>query len=210
MTTSPTVRDTLALPTGTAHVASLQAALGQLLEQVAAIDLVAGRMAAVLDRGGRVLVAGNGGSAAQAQHLTSELVGRYRDERRPLSALCLHGDSSSVTAIVNDYGSEEMFARQVRAHGRPGDIFVGLSTSGRSANVVRAAEAAIDGGLRVVALTGGAPNALCAVADDVIAIDASSTATVQEVHQVVVHLLCAALDVALGVAAAAPDPVGPR
>jgi phosphoheptose isomerase len=157
-------------------------------------------MAGVLERGGRVLVAGNGGSAAQAQHLTSELVGRYRDDRRPLSALCLHADTSSVTAIVNDYGADAVFSRQLLAHGRPGDIFVGLSTSGRSPNLLEAMGAARDIGARRYALTGPAPNPLAGLADDVVAVEATATATVQEVHQVVVHLLCAAVDIALGVA----------
>jgi D-sedoheptulose 7-phosphate isomerase len=146
-----------------------------------------------------VLVAGNGGSAAHAQHLTSELVGRYRDERRPLSALCLHGDTSSVTAIVNDYGSDAMFARQLQAHGRPGDIFVGLSTSGRSSNLLCAFDVCRELGVGTVALTGRLPNPMALRADDVVAVDAAATATVQEVHQVVVHLLCATVDVALGV-----------
>jgi D-sedoheptulose 7-phosphate isomerase len=143
---------------------------------------------------------GNGGSAAQAQHLTSELVGRYRDDRPPLSALALHAESSSYTAICNDYGGAHGFARQVRAHGRPGDILVALSTSGRSPNVLAAVEAADDGGLVTWALTGPRPNPLASAAADAVCVDAEATATVQEVHQVAVHLLCAALDVELGIA----------
>ena len=91
------------------------------------------RLAAVLDNGGRLLAAGNGGSAAQAQHLTAELVGRYRDDRPPFSAICLSAETSSLTAIANDYPASELFARQVEAHGRPGDVLVLMSTSGRSA-----------------------------------------------------------------------------
>lgn len=187
------------LPTGRAHVGALEHALRSLRSDLGRIDDLGRAMAGVLDRGGRVLVAGNGGSAAQAQHLTSELVGRYRDERRPLSALCLHGDTSSVTAIVNDYGADAVFARQLHAHARPGDIFVGLSTSGRSPNLLRAMGAARDVGARSYALTGPRPNPMAGLADEVVAVDAAATATVQEVHQVVVHLLCAAVDVALGV-----------
>src|SRR5690606_11586296 len=163
------------------------------------------RLASVFLRGGRLLAAGNGGSAAHAQHLTSELVGRYRDDRTPLPALCLHGDASSVTTIVNDFGPDEVFARQVAAHGRRGDVLVALSTSGRSPNLLAAARTAATAGLWTVALTGARPNPLADLADDVVAVDAATTAAVQEAHQVVVHLVCAALDVALGVARPAPD-----
>jgi len=99
-------------------------------------------LAGVLRGGGRLLVAGNGGSAAEAQHLTAELVGKLREDRVPLSALALHAETSSATAIGNDYGFDEVYARQVRAHGRPGDVLLLLSTSGRSRNLLAAAEAA--------------------------------------------------------------------
>src|SRR5918999_693875 len=99
------------------------------------------RLAWVLNGGGRLLVCGNGGSAAEAQHLTAELVGRFGGDRRPLAAIPLHGDTSSTTAIGNDYGADDVFARQVQAHGRPGDVLICLSTSGRSANVIAAAAA---------------------------------------------------------------------
>ena len=151
-------------------------------------------LARVLTNGGRLLAVGNGGSAAQAQHLTGELVGRYAAERQPLSALALHADTSSLTAIVNDYGPAEAFARQVRAHGRPGDVLLALSTSGGSPNVLAAAEAALDCGLTVWALTGPAPNPLAELGDDSISVSARRTATVQEVHLVLIHLLCMAVD----------------
>jgi type III pantothenate kinase len=152
------------------------------------------QLARSLPDGGRVLAAGNGGSAAEAQHLTGELVGRFLTERRPLSAISLHAESSSFTAILNDYGSDEVFARQVEAHGRPGDIVVLLSTSGTSSNVLHAAKRAHDLGLIVWALTGPAPNPLAAMADSAIAVPAGSTAAIQEVHLVVIHALCAAMD----------------
>lgn len=180
--------------TGRAHLAALTGALVALEDEVARIDGWGRALARVLAGGGRLLAVGNGGSAAQAQHLTGELVGRYADERAPFSALALHAESSSLTAIANDYGLEEAFARQVRAHGRPGDVFLALSTSGRSPNVLAAAEAAAEGGLAVWALTGRAPNPLADEADDAVCVEADATATVQEVHQVVVHLLCAAVD----------------
>jgi D-inositol-3-phosphate glycosyltransferase len=144
--------------------------------------------------GGRLLAAGNGGSAAEAQHLTSELVGRFEVERRPLSAIALHADTSSLTAIGNDYGIEDVFARQVEGHGRVGDVLLALSTSGRSENLLRAAEAANRLGLVSWALTGPAPNPLAALCDEAIAIDAASPATVQELHLVAVHVICGAVD----------------
>ncbi|HET6693081.1 MAG TPA: glycosyltransferase [Pedococcus sp.] len=152
------------------------------------------QLARALPDGGRVLAAGNGGSAAEAQHLTAELVGRFLTERRPLSAISLHAESSSLTAILNDYGGDEVFARQVEAHGRPGDIVILLSTSGTSSNVLHAAKRAHDVGLTVWALTGPAPNPLAAMADSAIAVPAGSSAAVQEIHLVIIHALCAAMD----------------
>ena len=183
------------LPSASEHVAALQRSLVLLERDLDRIDGWGRSIAQHLLDGGRLLAAGNGGSAAQAQHLTSELVGRYRDERRPLSALCLSAETSSVTAIANDYGLDEVFARQVAAHGRPGDLLLALSTSGRSTNVLAAAATARERTMSVLALTGPQPNALAAMADDALCVAASSTATIQEVHQVVVHLLCAAVDV---------------
>jgi phosphoheptose isomerase len=179
---------------GRAHLAALAEPLAALEADVDRIGAWGRRLARILVIGGRLLAAGNGGSAAQAQHLTSELVGRYRDERPPLSALALHAETSSLTAIANDYGADEAFARQVRAHGRPEDVLLVLTTSGRSPNVVAAIEAAHEGGLTVWALTGPAPNPAAEAADDAICIDAPLTSTVQEVHQIAVHLLCIAVD----------------
>jgi D-sedoheptulose 7-phosphate isomerase len=156
-------------------------------------------LAQVFSTGGMVLACGNGGSAAEAQHLTGELVGRFRHERPSLPAIALCADSAATTAIVNDYGSEEMFARQVRGFGRPGDVLVALSTSGCSPNVVAAAKAGMENGLTVWALTGPAPNPLASMADSAIAVEAATTATVQELHLSIVHALCLALDSALGV-----------
>ncbi|WP_030762996.1 D-sedoheptulose-7-phosphate isomerase [Streptomyces sp. NRRL F-2664] len=168
------------------------------------------RLAAVLPAGGRLLAAGNGGSAAQAQHLTAELVGRYRAERPAYSAIALHAETSSVTAIGNDYGFEQVFARQVAAHGRDGDVLVLLSTSGRSGNLLSAAMTARAAGLEVWALTGAAPNPLAEAADQALCIDAASTATVQEAHLVAVHLLCESFDAALAPSATATVRTAPR
>ena len=186
------------LLTGRAHLDALRGALDALDTEVERIEAWGRHLADVLSTGARVLAVGNGGSAAQAQHLTSELVGRYRDERAPFSAISLHAETSSITALGNDYGFAETFARQVRAHGRRGDVLMALSTSGRSPNVVAAATAAGEVGMTTWALTGPAPNPLTQRCHDWVTVPAADTATIQEVHQVAIHLLCAAVDVAVG------------
>jgi D-sedoheptulose 7-phosphate isomerase len=185
-------------------VAILESHIGALSQAVEHIGVEAprlrewgGRLASVLTDGGRLLACGNGGSAAEAQHLTAELVGRFRAERMPLSAISLHADTSALTALTNDYGVDEMFARGVRAHGRPGDVLVTLSTSGTSPNVLTAVKAAHEIGLTTWALTGPAPNPLAAMSDDAICVEAATTATVQEIHLLLVHGLCISLDEAL-------------
>ena len=186
--------DTTPLPTAREHTERLVTALRALEPQLPRVEAWGRDLARRLLNGGRVLACGNGGSAADAQHFTAELVGRYRDERTPLSALCLSAETSSLTAIGNDYGYDEVFARQVRAHGRPGDILLGISTSGTSANVVAAAAAATDLGMTVWSLTGPAPNTLAQRSDEAVCVEAAATATIQEVHGVVIHAVCAALD----------------
>jgi len=198
---------TLPVPYGHDHLRLLRAALDEFAPSVAIANRWGGQLATVLEGGGRLLAVGNGGSAAQAQHLTAELVGRYRDDRAPFSAICLSAETSTLTAIANDYPAEELFARQVEAHGRPGDVLAVLSTSGRSANVVAAARRARRCGLRVWALTGARPNPLAEESDEVLAVEAGSTATVQEMHLVALHLVCAAFDRALTKIEAAPDPL---
>ena len=158
-----------------------------------------------LGQGSRLLVAGNGGSAAEAQHLTAELVGRYDGERTPFSAIALHADTSSVTAIGNDYGYAEVFARQVRAHARPGDIVMLLSTSGASANLLAAARAARECGALSWALTGPAPNPLGSAVDEVLALEARNC-HVQESQLVAIHALCEGFDAC--VRAAVPPVAG--
>ncbi len=193
---------TAATPCGHEHLAALLAAAASFSPCVEVADRWGEQLAGVLVAGGRLLAAGNGGSAAQAQHLTAELVGRYRADRRPFSAICLSAETSSLTAICNDYPSEELFARQVEAHGRDGDVLVLLSTSGSSPNVLEAARRGRRCGLQVWAFTGPRPNPLAALAQESLAVDAPYTATVQELHLVGVHILCAALDRALGIAPA--------
>jgi phosphoheptose isomerase len=177
-----------------ARLDELAAHVTALRQQLPRIDRWGGGLAERLGTGGRLLAVGNGGSAAEAQHLTSELVGRFRDERRPLSALCLSCDSSSLTAIGNDYGYAETFARQVRAHGRWRDVLVAFSTSGRSENVVAAVGAAAAAGLWILALTGPAPNPVEQLSDEALCFEAADCATVQELHLVAIHLLCEAID----------------
>ncbi|MGW4023614.1 D-sedoheptulose-7-phosphate isomerase [Streptomyces sp. NPDC005009] len=184
-------------PPVTGHCDELQDALRVFRGSAHITERWGERLVDVLTGGGRLLAAGNGGSAAQAQHLTAELVGRYRDDRPAFSAIALHADTSSTTAIANDYGVDAVFARQVRAHGRPGDVLMLLSTSGASANLLSAADAARAAGVRVWALTGPAPNPLTAGSDEALCVEAPTSATVQELHLVAVHMVCAAFDAAL-------------
>lgn len=173
-----------------ASVSALQALGGQ-LDHIGAAGTELGRR---LVAGSRLLAAGNGGSAAEAQHLTAELVGRFGTERRPLSALALHAETSSLTAITNDYGPAEAFARQVEAHGRPGDVLVAISTSGESDNVLAAVRRARACGLWTIGLTGPRPGRIGRAAETVIAVEGGSTSAVQEAHLVVVHLMCEVVD----------------
>jgi D-sedoheptulose 7-phosphate isomerase len=183
------------------HFAALNAALDEMQSSIPKLRAWGSHLASVLSAGSRLLACGNGGSAAEAQHLTGELVGRFLHDRPPFSAIALHADTSAGTAISNDYGEHELFARQVRAHGRPKDVLVLLSTSGSSPNVVAAAKAGHEVGVTTWALTGPAPNPLAALCDDAIVVQAASVATVQEIHLVLIHALCAAFDESIGVPA---------
>jgi glycosyltransferase involved in cell wall biosynthesis/phosphoheptose isomerase len=190
-------------PTAAEHLATLAEELQRLEGELERLSNWGERLAARLLDGGRLLTVGNGGSAALAQHLTAELVGRYETEREPLSAICLHGDTSSLTAIANDYGVDEAFARQVRAHARPGDVLICLSTSGYSPNVLAAAQAARECAAETWAFTGPAPNPLAEACDEAVTLDCASSATVQELHQVAIHLICGAVDREVALRAAA-------
>jgi D-sedoheptulose 7-phosphate isomerase len=179
------------------HLVGHLRALLALEREAPRMDAWGAEIARHLASGSRLLAAGNGGSAAQAQHLTAELVGRYQGERPAFSAIALHADTSATTAIGNDYGFDHVFARQVEAHGRPGDLLLLLSTSGRSENLLAAARTAHRLGLRTLALTGPAPNPLRDLCDEAISIDHEKAAIVQEVHLVAVHLICEAFDAAI-------------
>jgi len=154
-------------------------------------------LAQALKAGGKVLACGNGGSAADAQHFAAELVNRFEAERPPLAALALTTDSSNLTAIANDYAWEQVFAKQLRALGRRGDVLLAISTSGNSANVIEALRAAHEIGVRVIALTGkggGKMAPLLAREDVHICVPHQNTARIQEVHLLVLHCLCDAID----------------
>ncbi len=156
-----------------------------------AIDLVAG----ALEAGRKVLLFGNGGSAADAQHIAAEFVGRFQRERRALPAIALTTDTSALTAIANDYGYEEVFARQVRALGSPADVAVAISTSGRSPNVLRAVETCRATGLHTIGLTGGDGGPLAGMVDVSLRVSASAlSARIQETHILVGHVLCEMVD----------------
>ena len=169
---------------------ALAAALERLRAQPAVLTEVAAALVEALRAGGKVLVAGNGGSAAEAQHFATELVGRFKRERDPFAVLALTADTAVLTALANDYGYDEVFARQVRALGQPGDVLVAFSTSGESENLVRAAIAAREHGLTVVAVTGGGPSRLGRVADLEVRAPATDTPLAQELHVILLHLLC--------------------
>jgi D-sedoheptulose 7-phosphate isomerase len=165
---------------------------GPLLLEIAAL------LADRLLEGGRVLTFGNGGSAADAQHLAAELVGPFRRERAGLSAMALSTDPSVVTALANDLGFEAVFRRQVEAHGRPGDVAIGITTSGRSPNVVAGLRAARDRGLVTVGLSGNGGGDLAGLVHHLVDVPHADTARIQEVHGMVVHVLCQAVEESAG------------
>ena len=147
--------------------------------------------------GGKILACGNGGSAADAQHLVAELVGRFGEERRALAAIALTGDAATLTALGNDYGYERVFARQLEALAHAGDLLFAISTSGNSANVVRAAQTAHGLGCTVVALTGAADGQLAAHADLLLQAPSQVVARIQEIHALCIHAVVATLDARL-------------
>lgn len=156
-----------------------------------AVESAAARLAGCLQAGGKILLCGNGGSAADAQHMAAELVNRFLLDRRAYAAIALTTDTSILTSIGNDAGYDAVFARQVEALGRPGDALVAFSTSGRSANVCRAMEAARAAGLWVLGIAGGDGGAMPGLSDACLRISASTaTPRIQEGHQLLVHLLC--------------------
>lgn len=149
-------------------------------------------------RGGKIMFFGNGGSAGDAQHLATELTVRYKTDRAAIAAIALTTDTSALTAAANDLGYERVFSRQIEALGRPGDLAMGISTSGRSANVVLALETARSMGLTAAALTGGDGGLLRGLADPVLIVPTAVTARIQEMHITLGQMLCGALEIELG------------
>lgn len=147
--------------------------------------------------GGKVIFCGNGGSAADAQHLAAELMGRFMIDRAPLAAMALNVNTSTITAIGNDYSYDEIFERQLRGIGRPGDVLIGLSTSGNSRNVVRAIEAAREIGIASIGLTGEGGGSMSNICDICIRVPSSSTPRIQEMHVAVGHSICEWVEAAL-------------
>ena len=159
-------------------------------ESVDAVVAAADAMLAAFGSGSKVLIFGNGGSAADAQHFACELVGRFLRERRALPAMALTADTTQVTAIANDYGFDRVFVRQIEAHGRPGDVAVGISTSGTSANVLAGLQCATSRGLRTVAFTGGSGGTIGAAVEIHVNVPHDLTPRVQEVHRTLIHAVC--------------------
>lgn len=164
----------------------------------APFERIVGVCAGALKSGGKLLFFGNGGSAADAQHLAAELTVRYRLDRPAIAALALTTDGSAITATANDFGFDQIFSRQVEALGRRGDVAIGISTSGKSPNVVRALEAAKAMGLVAVVLTGGSGGDAVQVADHALIVPSDVTARIQEMHITLGQMLCAALERELG------------
>ncbi len=154
------------------------------------IEFVADLMADQLAKGHKILVMGNGGSAADAQHFAAELVGRFLAERRPLPAIALTTDSSILTAVGNDYGFDQVFSRQVGALASPGDLVVGISTSGNSPNVLEALKVAADAGVTTLGLVGRDGGKIAAICDHCLCIPATYTPAIQEAHIAIIHILC--------------------
>lgn len=177
-------------------LADHQAVIAGLEKMAPQIEALAWRMRACLDQGGKIVWAGNGGSAADSQHLAAELVGRFRRHRKGLASIALTTDSSILTSVGNDFGFETIFARQIEALCRPGDVFVAISTSGNSANLVTAIESARGIGLHTVGFLGGSGGKMLERCDTALVVPSSDTPRVQEAHILIGHILCELLDAA--------------
>lgn len=163
------------------------------------VTQVAGVLAQSLRQGGKVMLCGNGGSAADSQHIAAELTGRFVKDRAPLAGLALSTDSSALTCIANDYSFDAVFERQVLGLGRPGDCLIGISTSGNSANVLRAVEAAKGIGIITIGLLGRDGGKLAGVVDNAVVVPSQTTARIQEAHIFIGHLWCTLIEQHLGV-----------
>ena len=179
-------------------------------EQIDVMGRAGDVIVAALRQGNQLLLFGNGGSAADAQHLAAEFVGHYVSERSPLSAMALTTDTSALTAIGNDYGFDQVFVRQIRALGRRGDVAIAISTSGRSRNVILGVEAAREAGLTTIALTGGDGGNLAPIVDVAIVVPSTTTARIQECHIAIGHVLCEYVDAELLGIGERPDGTHPK
>ena len=179
------------------HIQVVEQISSELTQTIIDTSLV---IAKIIDNGGTVFWCGNGGSAAESQHLAAELIGRFESNRRPLRSLALTTDSSVITCIANDYGYENVFARQVNALASSADVLIAISTSGNSENVVRALNSAREMGTTTVALLGKGGGAAGEMADHRILVDSDSTARIQEAHAVIGHILCELVEEELGLA----------
>ncbi len=173
-------------------------AAAETAEFAAVLVKIADTIAAALKAGGKVMLCGNGGSAADAQHIAAELLGRYEAEREPLAALALTTDTSALTAIGNDYGFEHVFSRQVRGLGRKGDVLVGLSTSGKSPNVLAALDAAREMGIVAIGFTGKKGGDMSSCCDIVLNAPSDKTAVIQQIHLTAAHIVCGLVERGVG------------
>lgn len=178
----------------TAALAQHQEVMRNLTALLPRIAAVADTMRACIARGGKILLMGNGGSAADSQHIAAEIVGRFKKERRGLPAIALTTDTSILTSVGNDYGYEHIFARQIEALCTPQDLVIGLTTSGNSPNVVRAVEKAREIGAVTVGMTGGNGGKLAALCDHNLIMPSADTPRIQEAHIFIGHSLCALLE----------------
>lgn len=191
------------------YLAASRTALDSFATDPAATDIMlamAADIAASMRAGGKLLIAGNGGSAADAQHIAGEFISRLMFDHAPLPAIALTTDTSAMTATANDYGYEFVFERQVLALGRPGDVFLGISTSGNSPNVVRALAAAQAGGLVTHGFAGAGGGKMLALCDRVLRAPSSWTPIIQQIHITAAHIVCALVERAMFPAAAPPAP----
>ena len=172
------------------HILEHRSILDSVMQLDESIEKVANLFISCLDKGGTIFWCGNGGSASDSQHLAGELVGRFVGERKPLKSIALTADSAVMTCIVNDYGYEHIFSRQLEALGSKGDVLVGITTSGNSKNVLKAFEVAKNKGVRTIGLLGKAGGVAKDLVDESIIISSNSTARVQEMHILIGHILC--------------------
>ncbi|MGB6198915.1 MAG: SIS domain-containing protein [Candidatus Acidiferrales bacterium] len=189
------------MATATQQVDRIKSIWGEHLEVANALPGLASAVSNAIDiiytsmvAGGLLILAGNGGSAADAQHIAAELTGRFFIERRPFRALALHGNSSSVTAVGNDYGFEHVFARELNAHARPGDVLLAISTSGNTLNILRAIEAARQCKVKVIGMTGESGGKMATACDLCLRVPSKSTPRIQEMHITIAHTICELLE----------------